>query len=91
MSKRKMTLSPETPLDEIESHLAGTLKPVAPPKGFVQHLRARIHLPHRAEIAIRLRDWQTLALVFGGVISGGLVILTLARAMFHLFGRRNVG
>jgi hypothetical protein len=29
--------------------------------------------------------------VLGGAISGGLVVLTVARAIFHLVGRRNVG
>ncbi len=82
---------PEQQLDELEAHLAGTLRPVAPPRDFVQYLRRRIRLPQRAEIAVRLRDWQTLLLVFSGVISGALVILTVARALFHLFGKRNMG
>jgi hypothetical protein len=28
--------------------------------------------------------------VLGGVISGMLVIITIARALFHLFGRRHM-
>ena len=91
MGKSKITNLPEERLDAIEAHLAGTLKPVAPRKDFVQHLRGRIHLPPRDEIADRLRDWRTLLLVFGGVFSGALVILTVARAFYHLFGRRNMG
>jgi len=67
MGKSKITNLPEERLDAIEAHLAGTLKPVAPRKDFVQHLRGRIHLPPRDEIADRLRDWRTLLLVFGGV------------------------
>ena len=91
MSKRKMTLSHEAPLDAIESHLAGTLKPVTPRTDFVQRLRGRVHLPPREEIAFRLNDWRNWLLAFSGVISGALIILTVARAMFHLFGRRNIG
>ena len=81
----------EEQLDAIEAHLAGTLKPVAPPKDFVRRLRGRIHLPPRSEIVIRLTDWRTLVLVFSGVLSGALIILTVARAMYHLFGRRSGG
>ncbi len=91
MSKRTQNISTEEPLDALEAHLAGTLKPVAPRKDFVRNLRGRIRLPKRAELAHRLRDWQTLLFVLGGVVSGTLVILTVARAIFHLFGRRNVG
>lgn len=91
MSKRTLTNSTEQPLDEIESHLAGTLKPVAPRTDFVQRLRGRIHLPPREEITFRLSDWRNWLFAFGSVISGALIILTVARAMFHLFGRRNIG
>jgi len=88
MNKVTITSS-EPPLDALEAHLAGALKPVMPRKDFVHDLRARIHLPRREEIAARLHDWQRLFLVFSGVISGLLIILTVARALFHLFGRRN--
>ena len=90
MSTEKMKVDPEQ-LDAIEAHLAGTLMPVLPRRDFVQRLRGRIRLPQRSEIAVRLRDWQRLLIVFGGVLSGALVILTVARAMFHLFGRRSGG
>ncbi len=76
-------------LDALEASLAGTLKRVPPRKDFVRRLRKRIRLPARQEIASRLRDWQTLLLVFGGVLSGLLVLLTVARALFHLVGKRN--
>ena len=78
-------------LNAIEAHLAGTLRRVPAPQDFVKGLRGRIHIPQRSEIVVRLRDWQTLLVVFGGVLSGALVILTLARALFHLVGRRNIG
>lgn len=91
MSKRTKNESVAEPLDALEAHLAGTLKPVAPRRDFVRRLRGRIHIPQREEIAVRLRDWQTLLLVLGGVVSGTLIVLTVARALFHLWGRRNVG
>jgi hypothetical protein len=90
-SHSKMTDLSEEQLDAIEAHLAGTLKPVAPPRDLVQRLRGRIHLPERREIVDRLSDWRKLALVFSGVLSGTLIIITVARAMYHLFGRRSGG
>ena len=91
MSKRKFTPHPEHQLDALEAHLAGTLRPVAPPRDLVQRLRGRIRLPDRREIARRVGDWQILLLVFGGVLSGALLLLTIGRALYHLFGRRNMG
>ena len=85
------TTTSEPYLENLEAHLAGTLKPVRPRKDFVQLLRGRIRIPPREEIAFRLQDWQRLFLVMGGVISGTLILLTVARALFHLFGRRNLG
>ncbi len=91
MKKQQTIISPDLDLDELEAHLAGTLKPVSPSRDFVHRLRVRIQFPPREEIILRLRDWNKLFLVFGGVMSGLLVILTVARALFHIFGRRNMG
>ena len=90
MNKGKIVMSPELELEELEAHLAGTLKPVAPPRRFIRGLRGRIHLPPREEIVLRLRDWNRWFFVLGGVMSGVLVILTVARALYHLLGRRNM-
>lgn len=76
-------------LEALERRLAGTLRPVAPPRELIARLRSRIHFPDREEIASRLRDWQKLMLVLGGVLSGAVVIITLARGIFHLVGRRD--
>ena len=78
-------------LEALEAHLAGMMRPVAAPRRLMQRLRSHVHLPERRVIVERLHDWQSLMLVLGGVISGGLVALTVARAIFHLVGRRNVG
>ena len=42
MTKRKTTSTPAEELDILETHLAGTLKPVAPPMDIVQRLRERL-------------------------------------------------
>jgi len=78
-------------LNELEAHLAGTLKPVTPPREIIQRLRDRINFPQPGEIVSRFRDWRRMFFVLGGVMSGLLVVITLARAFFHLVGRRNIG
>ncbi len=89
MSKRKDKPSIES-LESLEEHLAGTLRPVAPPKNFVRSLRDRVRLPERDEIVSRLRDWKRLFLVFGSVMSGMIIVITLARAIYFLVGRRKI-
>jgi len=81
----------EEQLEELEAQLAGALRPVRPPQGVLQRLRGRIRIPDRSEITGRLQDYQTLVLVLGSVLSGALVLITIARALYHLVGRREVG
>jgi hypothetical protein len=78
-------------LDAVEAHLAGALRRVAPSHELLRRLRDRIRFPESREIVVRLQDWRRLFVVLGGVLSGALVLLTLARALFHLVGRRQVG
>lgn len=89
MTKRKKTITPERELEVLESHLAVTLKPVTPSKEITQRLRERIRMPARDEIVSRLNDWRRLFLVFGGVLSGMMLLITLARAFYYLVGRRS--
>ncbi len=83
--------SSENQLYALEADLAGTLQRIAPPNEFVQRLRGYIPLPPRREIVLRLQDWRRLFLVFSGVVSGMLVLITVARALYYLFGRRHFG
>lgn len=80
----------EETLDDIEAHLAGTLKPVTAPSGLFQRLYERIQLPTPSEITLRLSDWRKLIFVFGGVLSGMLLLITLARALYYLTGRKGM-
>ncbi|MFH1185960.1 MAG: hypothetical protein V1755_13115 [Chloroflexota bacterium] len=91
MSGKKRHWVAEERLDAIEKQLAGTLRPVAASRDLIQRLRERIRIPDRRELAERLRDWQTLLLVLGGVLSGAVMVLTVARALFHMVGRRAAG
>jgi hypothetical protein len=89
MSTRTKDLTPEQQA-YLEAHLSGTLRPVEPPKDFARRLRNRVRLPERRVIVSRLRDWNRLFLVFGGVMSGVLLAITIARGLFYLFERKNV-
>ena len=90
MSRSKSTLSDDQ-IYALEAHLAGLLTPVTPPTDVVQRLREQIRFfPSREKIALRLRDWQQMFVVFGGVMSGLLVLITIARALYYLVGRRHV-
>ena len=89
MPRRKLTAPSEEILTDLEARLAGILKPVAPPRGFVQRLRERIHMPEPRLIAERIASWRFFFVVIGGVMSAMLLILTVARALFHLVGRKS--
>lgn len=91
MSTRKQQQTNEENLGALEAHLAGTLKRVTPSGDLIQRLRGRVPLqmPTRREITLRLRDWSRLFFVFGGVMSGMLLLLTVARAFYYLVEGRS--
>ena len=82
--------SQDNELNSLESRLSLTLKRVPPPSGLVERLRGRVQIPTRSEIKLRLSDWRKLFVVFGGVMSGMLFLITLARAFYYLAGRRGM-
>ena len=88
MPRRKTALPPTETLTDLETHLAGTLTRVAPPRGFSRRLRERVRIPEPRLIAERIATWKFFFVAVGGVMSGMLIILTVARALFHIFGRR---
>lgn len=77
----------ESQLFALEAHLAGALKPVTPPQEIVSRLRERIRFPQPKEIRWQIGNWRRLFVVYGGVMSGLLVIITVARAFFYFFRR----
>jgi len=90
MARRKKTTLPDDVILDLETRLSGTLKRIQPSSDIVQRLNERIHFPSPEEIQKRLRDWPKMFLVLGGVMSGLLVVITIARALFHLFGRKHM-
>lgn len=87
---RRRKIDPDQELNELEAHLAGTLRPVTPPKDMIQRLRERVRFPQAHEIASQLsKEWTKMFLVLGGVMSGFLVLVTVARAFFYFVGRRH--
>lgn len=89
MARSRTTLSDEQ-VYELEAHLAGTLKRVTPPMEIATRLRKRIRLPQRREIVSRMRDWHRMFFIFSGVMSGMLILITVGRALYYFFGRRQV-
>jgi hypothetical protein len=80
----------DTDLQSLETHLSRTLKRVSPPSGLVERLRGRVQMPTRSEITLRLTDWRKLFVVFGGVMSGMVLLVTLARMFYYFVGRREM-
>lgn len=91
MTKSKMeTSKSEDQLFTLEEYLAGALKPITPPNDLVQRLRERIRFPQADEIVSRLGNWRRLFLIYGGVMSGLLVVITVARAFFYFWSKRQM-
>jgi hypothetical protein len=88
MRKHKQSEIQTHELSTLEAQLAGTLRPVKPSEDLVDRLRKRIRFPERAELMRRLNNWRSLFLALGGVFSGMLLLITIARALYHLVGRR---
>lgn len=88
MKRNKDTSGTEDQLYALEEHLADTLKPITPPSELVVRMRERIRMPQREAIASRIGDWQRLFLIFGGMMSGFVVMITVARAFFYFVGKR---
>jgi len=90
MNANQTFSSQDNELNSLESRLSLTLKRVPPPSGLVERLRGRVQIPTRSEITLRLSDWRRLFVVFGSVMSGMLLLITLARAFYYLAGRRDM-
>ena len=88
MTKRKTDLTHEEKFGCNRS-ASGRPEAVMAPSDILQRLRARIQMPSRREIALRLTDWRRSFFVFGGVMSGLLVLVTIVRMFYYLSGRKD--
>lgn len=90
MPRSKTTLSDDQ-FNALEAHLAGTLTRVTPPMEVTRRLRERmIRFPQPKEIASRFSDWRRMFFVLGGVMSGMVALITVGRALYYFFGRRQI-
>ena len=88
MKRSRDTANKEAQLFALEDYLADALKPITPPSDLVLRMREQIWFPQREEIVFRLGGWKRLFLIYGGVMSGLLVTITVARALFYFLGKR---
>jgi len=90
MARKTMKSDTDELIVNLEQRLSRTLKPVRPSKDVVSRLRERIHFPAPEEIRSRLQDWKRMFFVFGGVMSGMLVVITISRALYYFVGKRHI-
>lgn len=88
MKRSTNTAHKEAQLFALEGYLADALKPITPPSDLVLRMREQIRFPQRQEIVFRLGGWKRLFLIYGGVMSGFLVTITVARALFYFLSKR---
>lgn len=75
-------------IDALESTLSAFLAPVRPSRQYIDKIRTRIQRRPTIEMSQPERERQYAAAAIGGVLGAGLLILTIARALFYFFGTR---
>lgn len=76
--------SSDDPIRVLETRLAGTLRPVSPPNEFVHRLKGNIHLPVPRLSDGQRRGWRAFLVALVSVLGGFMLIVALARVIFHL-------
>jgi hypothetical protein len=87
MGKRIADASRAT-FSALEKKLSGTLKPVAPPQGFVHDLGHRIQAGSRVSLVNHVANWHILALLIAGFITLAMLLAMVARALLGLSGKK---
>lgn len=72
-------------LNALENDLSSFLKPVRPSKQYITKMRDRIHFQPTMELRNPLAENRKLLYTLGGVLTGSLLLITVARAFFFLF------
>ena len=73
-----------------EARLEAVLHPVHPSSNYVMSLRRRINFKAPVEVAQRLANPPYLLMIFGGMLSVSLLIITVARAVFYMVNRSKI-
>lgn len=75
-------------LEDLESRLQRALQPIALSAEHLQRVRRRIRYPSQVRTAQRMFEWEFWFIIIGGVLTTFMLILTLARALFYLSGKK---
>ena len=73
--------------NQIEAYLDNAMRSVRPPEDVMQRLRKKIGQLEPHVIAKRLSNWEFTLIIIGSVMSAAMVIVTIARALYYMFGR----
>ncbi len=75
-------------MDDLEHQLKRALRPIRLPAEELEHVRRRIRYMPSVRSTRRMVEWEFWFVVIGGLVTAFMLILTLARALFYLFGRK---
>jgi hypothetical protein len=78
-------------IDTLEDTLAGTLRPVAPRKEFVRGLGTRIQRLRSSVQHAGAGTWKFILLMLAGMLSLGVLLALLGKALYNLFAARDPG
>ncbi len=82
-----MSAIPDKEFNDLEGHLAATLKPIRPGHAFVQNVRQRIAATGPAVGVRRAADPQAFLLMLTGLISAFILAAAFARLLFFFLSR----
>lgn len=75
-------------MDDLEHQLKRALRPIPLPAEELERVRRRIRYMPSVRVARRMFEWEFWFIVIGGLVTAFMLILTLARALFYIFGRK---
>lgn len=81
----------EKNVSELEKKLAGTLRPIAPRREFVQGLGKRISGLGNSMRRAGANTWKFVLLILAGLLSLGLLLTLIVRGLWRLLGVRKQG
>jgi hypothetical protein len=72
----------------VEKQLSGIMRPVAPRKEFIRGLGRRIQAGGRAAFVDHVANWRIIALLIAGMVSVGVFLAMVIRALASLGGKK---